>query len=62
MSTLITLEISILREEIARLKRGDFTPEEFQNLCHNMNPNCKREDFESGCLKYQNKLFGDKNA
>lgn len=24
-----------LNDEIARLKRGEFTPEEFQNLCHN---------------------------
>lgn len=46
-----------LREENERLKRGDFTEEEFQNLCHNF----KSEDrtrFVAGCTAYQEKLFG----
>ena len=49
-----------LRAEISRLKRGDFTPEEFQNLCHNRHesPGCTRADFEAGCVQFQEKLFG----
>ncbi len=46
-----------LEEEIARLKRGDFTPEELQNLCHNLDES-DREAFCKGCLEYQKKLFG----
>lgn len=46
--------------EIERLKRGDFTPEEFQNLCHHRDdkPGCTPEDFFTGCALYQQKLFG----
>lgn len=49
-----------LRAEVERLKRGDFTPEEFQGLCHHRDeqPNCTREDFYQGCHEYQQKLFG----
>lgn len=48
------------KHEIARLKRGEFTPEEFQNLCHHRDesPGCTRADFEIGCREYQEKLFG----
>lgn len=59
------LEIAIanLLKEIARLKRGDFTPEEFHNLCHNLHEKgvLTRADFEKGCTEYQNKLFGCKH-
>lgn len=49
--------LNIAKEEIKRLLRGDFSPDEFQNLCHNMT--CEdRTNFEKGCLEYQNKLFG----
>lgn len=46
--------------EIARLKRGALTPEEFQAICHNRHdrPGCTRQDFEAGCREYQRKLFG----
>ena len=47
----------LAKSEIERLLRGDFTPEEFQNLCHNTNT-CDREKFEQGCKQYQDKLFG----
>jgi hypothetical protein len=55
--------IQLLRDaadEIARLTRGDFTPEEFQNLCHHRDekPGCTPEDFSRGCVEYQKKLFG----
>lgn len=36
-------EIDRLLEEIARLKRGDFTEEEFQNLCHNLSETVKEK-------------------
>ena len=53
-------EREMLMNEVSRLKRGDFTPEEFQNLCHNLHerPVCTREEFAQGCLQFQEKLFG----
>ena len=53
-------KISALAKEVIRLRRGDFTPEEFQNLCHNLHerPVCAREEFSQGCLQFQEKLFG----
>jgi len=56
-------EVTRKDAEIARLKDGDLTPEEFQNLCHRLdekNPGCTREDFEEGCKIYQEHLFGQK--
>ena len=46
--------------EINRLKRGDFTPEEFQNLCHHRDEKegCTQACFFDGCAEYQTKLFG----
>ena len=56
----VLIQKSIEREkEIERLKAGKFTPEELQNLCHNL----KEEDeqaFKQGCIDYQKKLFGEK--
>lgn len=46
-----------LEAENARLRRGDFTPEEFQNLCHK-EPPLSFCDFAEGCHKYQRELFG----
>lgn len=51
--------IQALRDEVARLKRGDFTAEEFQNLCHNLPEDCTSEAFCNGCEEYQKKLFGE---
>ena len=45
--------------EIERLQRGDFTEEEFQNLCHGFSQQ-DEERFRTGCLEYQKKLFGGK--
>ena len=44
--------------ENERLKRGDFTEEEFQNLCHHFSEEdaCR---FRQGCEAYQRKLFGE---
>lgn len=52
--------VHALELEVQRLLRGDFTPEEFQNLCHHRNekPGCTREEFEAGCREYQRRLFG----
>lgn len=44
--------------EMERLLRGDFTEEEFQNLCHNFDGD-DIDRFCHGCEVYQRKLFGD---
>ena len=49
--------IKLLEAEVERLKRGDFTDDEFQNLCHNL-PQAKMVCFQKGCEEYQKKLFG----
>lgn len=46
------------QQEVERLRAGNFTPQEFQNLCHGFDEN-DREVFVAGCLEYQRKLFGD---
>ncbi len=46
-----------LCEAVERLSAGDFTPEEFQNLCHKFSPE-DRTAFCNGCAEYQRKLFG----
>lgn len=51
-------ELRMKDAEIARLKAGDFTPEEFQNLCHKFSEKDK-EAFCKGCEDYQTKLFGE---
>ena len=50
-----------LIEENHRLKSGNFTEEEFQNLCHNVSIQEGRARFEEGCRDYQRKLFGPVN-
>jgi len=52
--------VPALVAEIRRLKRGEFTPDEFQALCHHRDerPGCTRASFEAGCREYQRKLFG----
>jgi hypothetical protein len=46
--------------QLARYKRGEFTDEEFQELCHNLHTKrpCGPTDFCNGCEDYQIKLFG----
>ena len=55
----LACQCEALAAEVERLKRGDFTEEEFQNLCHNFSEDdvCR---FKQGCEEYQRKLFGDK--
>ncbi len=50
--------IDILKKDNARLLSGDFTPEEFQNLCHKFQDKDKCAFFD-GCEAYQKKLFGE---
>lgn len=47
-----------LAGEVERLKRGDFTDEEFQELCHSKSLEDGFTAFASGCQDYQKKLFG----
>lgn len=54
---LLDAQLLRLQQEVERLKRGDFTEPEFQNLCHNFDPSDEAR-FEQGCLEYQAKLFG----
>lgn len=54
-----------LRLENARLANGNFSAEEFQNLCHNMRVDGKPLDadsvcaFKRGCEDYWRRLFGE---
>lgn len=50
--------VSCLADEVARLKRGEFTEEELQELCHNLGEE-DADAFFAGCCQYQHKLFGD---
>lgn len=50
-------EVDRLKAEIERLKRGDFTEDEFQNLCHKFDDSDAKR-FVEGCRQYQDKLFG----
>lgn len=48
------------RDTVSRLLRGDFTPEEFQALCHHLREDCPRL-FADGCVAYNRKLFGERS-
>jgi hypothetical protein len=48
---------------VRRVLEGNLTEEEMQNICHSMNTrpggsSCTREQFEEGCRRYQDLLFG----
>lgn len=47
-----------VERERDRLLRGDFTAEEFQNLCHNTDIQAGFDAFANGCEAYQEKMFG----
>ena len=49
--------IAVLEAENTRLKKGNFTPDEMQNLCHNLTTT-DAQTFATGCTEYQCKLFG----
>lgn len=50
--------LEALADEVERLRRGEFTPEEFQNLCHNTDVQAGFDAFADGCESYQQKMFG----
>jgi hypothetical protein len=50
--------VEVLCDEVERLRGGDFTPQEFQNLCHNTDIQAGFEAFADGCEAYQQKMFG----
>jgi hypothetical protein len=58
-------QIADLQAEVARLKEGQFSEAEFQNLCHNMRVDGQPityetvHSFEQGCVEYRRKLFGE---
>lgn len=55
------INVRLLHEayhELERLSEGNFTPEEFNNLCHNKKP-VTRCEFEEECKKYTNELYGE---
>lgn len=47
-----------LRKEVERLKRGDWTPEEVHDICHNLHGKVSAEEFAAGCAAEQRKLYG----
>lgn len=56
----LNMKVYELGKEVARLKNGDLTPQEFQNLCHNLkdkNPACPLHDFQMGCVVIQRTLY-----
>lgn len=57
-SAILEERVKWLEEEVARLKEGKFTPEELQNLCHNL-PKENLVAFGKGCEEYQKSLFGN---
>ena len=50
--------VGFLLTERSRLLAGQFTDEEFQELCHNTDIQCGFGAFVGGCAKFQGKLFG----
>jgi hypothetical protein len=47
----------LVEKEVERLKAGNFSDDELQNLCHQFPPE-KVCSFRNGCTQYQVKLFG----
>jgi hypothetical protein len=45
------------KAEVERLRRGDFTEEEFHDLCHNLSED-NEQRFKQAFSDYQKKLFG----
>lgn len=58
--TRLAAHVERLLAEVERLREGRLTPDEFQNLCHNLkgNPDLTPEKFFDGCAVYQVALFG----
>lgn len=61
----VSVDILLILQELDRLRQGNLTNQEFQALCHNLHesktqPPCTREQFEQGCIQFQEQLFGIK--
>lgn len=46
-----------LEDEIARLKRGDFTTDEVHNICHDLHGKVDAAAFAAGCAEEQRKIY-----
>lgn len=51
-------EIQALTKELERLRRGEFTPEEIHNFCHNLHGTVDSQAFAQGCAHEQRRLYG----
>lgn len=47
-----------LKAELTRLKRGDWTPDEIHDICHNLHGKVGPQEFADGCAAEQHKLYG----
>ena len=50
-------QLAEVEQERERLLRGEFTDQELQGFCHNLDVE-DRQAFFDGCTKYQERLFG----
>lgn len=50
--------INAANDELARLKRGEFKPEEIQEFCHKLPETVSAREFADGCAAYQRTLYG----
>lgn len=51
-------DLCCLEDEIARLKRGEFTAEEIHGICHNFPMTVGARAFADGCAAEQRRLYG----
>jgi hypothetical protein len=56
-----TFLLKLAAQEIERLLEGNFTEEEFQNLCHNFSEDDAKR-FSKGCIEYNQRMFGEKSC
>lgn len=54
-------QLNELRTEVSRLKAGRLTPEEFNELCHNLHESGRPippDQHEAACAEFRRKLYG----
>jgi hypothetical protein len=54
-------QVDVLTREVVRLKVGELTEQEFQDLCHGLIGSDGPVRFAQGCREYNRKLFGDRS-
>jgi hypothetical protein len=54
----ILVDLCTLILDNVRLRRGNFSPEEVHNICHNLEITVPVEEFCKGCALEQKKLYG----